>query len=313
MNWKEFSSMGTDISLMIESENDYSESLEQAMRVIIDFDERFSRFKENNELSKFNLANGGWRFVSPMMSLLLKQSKKFYQETNAVFDPTVIGSLELVGYNQSFNESRKHTSETKEKLNLKGVERSHSNRQQMSDLKIFARFVCAPKHFRIDSGGIGKGLIVDYLSEKIFKDISNYWISAGGDLLLCGSGRNGQGWEVSVQNPYRPEENIFMISSQGEKRGVATSGVGKRQGVFGDYKWNHIIDTKTGLSIDNNILSVTVISTNAQRADVYAKTVLMLGKEAGLIFIEETELSEALLFLKNGTIIKSKQMGKYLK
>jgi thiamine biosynthesis lipoprotein len=67
------------------------------------------------------------------------------------------------------------------------------------------------------------------------------------------------------------------------------------------------------LPVNNNILSVTVISDDIIKADVYAKTILILGVEEGLKFIESEKDSTCLIFTKDEGTIFSEGADYYLK
>jgi thiamine biosynthesis lipoprotein len=183
----------------------------------------------------------------------------------------------------------------------------------METLKIVGRQIFRPSEFRLDLGGFAKGYIVDLLGATIFRGVKNFLISAGGDIWAVGNQEGAKGWDVAVQNPLTPEENIFFLNTRGKRLGIATSGILERAWQKGDFKAHHIIDPSSGLPVENNILSVTVISTDAVKADIFAKTVLILGTEKGLEFIEKEKDSACIIFTKEqGTIISSRA-NNYLK
>lgn len=131
-------------------------------------------------------------------------------------------------------------------------------------------------------------------------------------MLVKGGQQAGGGWKIGVQDPKRPEREIFFIHSRGEKIGIATSGVFKRKGRAGDFSWHHIIDPRSGLPAENEILTVTAVAASAKQADILAKTVLILGQGAGLGFINGQPDAAAIIFLKNGQAIFSQRALPYL-
>jgi thiamine biosynthesis lipoprotein len=306
--------MGTDIIISALLEPEKQNILKEAEEIIAEFEKRFSRFIDNNELTNFNNSTETEIEVSETMLELLKESVNYYIKTKEIFDPTIIGSLEKIGYDKNFLEIN-HDSENNlpTEINLNQIKTEFNLRYKVSDIKIKDKIIKKPIGLRIDLGGIGKGYIVDFLSKTIFADIENFWISAGGDILAVGNPGDGIGFDIGVQNPVKPQENIFFVNTKSEKLGIASSGIIKRSGQKGDFKWNHIIDPRTGLSIVNNILSATVMSSSATKADIYAKTVLILGEEEGLEFIEKEEDSACIIFTKDNKIIFSKRADLYLK
>ena len=305
--------MGTDVIFFTSLEPEQQNILDKAENVIHEFENNFSRFIENNELDNFNNSKVKKLKVSKTMADLLNISKKYFLKTKGTYDPTIITSLERIGYDKNFADINfKEPGETKS-IDVNKIRQEFIIRPKMIDLKIEGKSISRPEGFRVDFGGIGKGYIVDFISQEIFYDVENYWISAGGDILASGNQDKGIGFDIGVQNPAKPDDVIFYINTKGEKLGIATSGIIERGGVINNFKWHHIIDPRSGLPAVNDILSVTVISANAIKADIYAKTVLILGEKEGLNFIENEIDSACIIFVKNKETIFSKRVALYLK
>lgn len=116
-----------------------------------------------------------------------------------------------------------------------------------------------------------------------------------------------------MENPKNPEEDIFLLKTNGERLAIATSGIIKRRWKKGKRNVHHIIDPRTGMPVENGIMSVTTLAPNTQDADVFAKTVLILGEEEGLEFIESRPGAECIIFPERGKPLVSKGMHKYVK
>lgn len=304
--------MGTEVILTASLDSSQQEILTEAEKVILDFEKRFSRFVAGNELSEFNNRRGGRHEVSPTLAELLTAAQRYYLDTKGIFDPTIISNLEAVGYDRSFELTGQAVGTSLVKINFEKLKSVFTGRSTLRDLKIDGRFITCPAGLRVDLGGIGKGYIIDYLSQNIFLPVADYWISAGGDIIAAGHQAAGQGWDIGVQNPLQPETSIFSLNTRGQKLGIATSGIIKRQGRRGDFVWHHLIDPHNGLPVINDILSVTAISSSATRADIFAKTVLILGLRKGLTFIEKQADSAAIIFTKNKKPIFSQRVSLYL-
>jgi FAD:protein FMN transferase len=311
MIWKKFKAMGSDIVISADLAGGQEGLIVKAEKIVGDFEKRFSRFIAENELAQLNDKSGINYTASTMMVDILNKAKQLYDETNRIFDPCVIGSLESIGYARSFDENNDRTSPCKEADKVIIID-NNITRPKLNELNISGDIIDRPKDFRLDLGGIGKGYIVDYLSDHVFQGTKNYFISAGGDLIVNGQAENKAGWEIGVEDPAHPEKDIFSLKTKGEKLAVATSGIIKKRGNNNVFNWHHIIDPSTGLPVDNEILSVTLISTSTIRADVFAKTVLILGPVAGLKFIEDKEDSACIIFLRDKEPILSRQAKKYL-
>lgn len=309
--WIKFNGLGSEIIIVANLEIGQEYLLEQAKTNVQNFENSFSRFIKKNELDNFNNFSEGKFAASELFVQLIRDSQSLHAETKGIFDPTIISSLEKIGYNKSFTEI---VSTNGVPTEVQAISRDFSNRTKLSELRIDGNTVEKPVGLRIDFGGIGKGFLADYLSDNLFKFVENFWISLGGDIVIKGHQKDDEkkGWKVGVQDPNEPATEIFSIKTGGKKLGIATSGIFKRQGVNGGVSWHHIIDPRTGLPVENNIIAATVISSSAKRADVFAKTVLILGEKQGLELIERENDSAAILFFKGGGAAFSKRAPQYL-
>lgn len=281
--------MGSEVMISIITDDTIAalQALARTERVIADFEQRFSRFLPESELSRMN-RDGGTFHASPAMTTLLGVAQIWHKKTDGIFDPTVIMSLEALGYNRNIDFSQGPNIDSNAP-DIDGLRKQFATRAPFTSLRIDAdtQTVIIPPELRIDLGGIGKGYIVDECAEMIAQTHKNFWLSAGGDI--CMSGTNfGEPWNVGVQDPFTPEKDIGYIHiGKDTRKALATSGIIKRKGVKGDIAWHHIIDPRTGMPADNDIVSVTVLAPTVTAADILAKTVLILGKEKGIEYIDQ--------------------------
>lgn len=299
--------MGTDILLLIDCEKkeDADAAINKAEKDIREFENKFSRFVKNNELDGLN-DSSALRVSEEMRSLLIK-AMDVYLETGGIFDPTVLSTLENIGYKESFGENK-----NKADFSPREIQEIFFKREKFDKLQIAEDgTVKKPKDLRIEFGGIGKGYLVDFIADGFGKKFENFWISAGGDIFISGKD-NGVNWKIGVQHPVEADKDVAEIELKNEKLCLATSGIVKRRGGEGELEWHHIIDPRTGLPAKNEILSVTAIAPSVLLADVYAKTILILGVEAGLEFINKQKDSDCLIITKQLEIILSDKMKQYL-
>lgn len=311
--WQKFTALGTDIVIAAYLKPQERDLLAKAQGYFQEFEQRFSRFVPSSELCALNAFGAGEYRVSDLLADLLERSLLYYNETNGVFDPSVIETLEGVGYDRNFAEIAGIGALDQEVLQrLENAKRIYQARPKFSELSIKGNILHLPANFKIDLGGIGKGFAVDRVAREIFDGIENFWISAGGDLLAQGNDGAKSGWQISVQNPLDPAKLSFSFNTLGGRIGIATSGIGKRKGGSGSQAWHHIIDPAIAGPADNDVLSVSLIAPTTEQADVYAKTVLILGPVNGMEFIEKRPDLEGAIYLKNKTAIFSSGLVKYL-
>src|SRR2546430_15548434 len=77
-------------------------ALNDARRMIGDFEARWSRFLPDSEISRVNANAGSWVEVSPDTFRLIEAAVTGWQITGGRFDPTVLPALVGAGYDRSF-------------------------------------------------------------------------------------------------------------------------------------------------------------------------------------------------------------------
>jgi len=103
--FREISAMNTKVNIFIVSDRprESEDKINFIEKCIKDFEANFSRFSRSSELSKLNEFRGGEFKASNEMINILSLSKDFYEKTNKIFDPTVLNTLENIGYDKNFN------------------------------------------------------------------------------------------------------------------------------------------------------------------------------------------------------------------
>ena len=288
--------MKTDVFIKLFS-NQYSEKEMQgdiatAFQMFRNFEARFSRFREESELSTFNVGEGG--SVSEEFFLLFKKCREFHTVTNRIFDPSILAVLEKIGYKGS---------------RLPAISEAKGLFLQMIfDEK--KKTIQKPKDLFIDLGGIGKGYIVDKVADFLFKKYTNGIVDAGGDMRVFGGDKDQHldYFAIDVENAVTGETSSVTLVLR--DCAVATSGTSRRNWWYQGERHHHIIDPLLRKSVKNGIFQVTVIATHAVEADVFAKTLLILGLEEGFLFAQEKNIP-ALFVGENKKITRNTLFQKY--
>ena len=167
-----------------------------------------------------------------------------------------------------------------------------------------------PKDLFIDLGGIGKGYIVDKVADELSKKYRNGIVDAGGDMRVFGGDKeqNLDSFAIDVENSFDMMKTLTTIMLS--DCSVATSGINRRQWHYEGEDHHHIIDPAREGSARTNVVQVTVIASRTIEADVFAKTLLILGLENGLAFAEEKNIP-ALFVSKDKKVISNPLFQKY--
>lgn len=268
--------MKTDIFIKLFSEQyskqEMQEDIDQSFQMFRDFEARFSRFRETSELSLFNCSSGGK--VSEEFLFLLQKSKQFYEQTEGVFDPSILPVLEMIGYKGNVVSEISEKKETFSQLVFDETEQR----------------VHKPKNLLIDFGGIGKGYIVDKVALLLSKKYTNGIVDAGGDMRMFGGDKdqNLDYFSIDIENSFEKTEILTTLILK--DRAVATSGINRRHWHHQGIHHHHIIDPKRQASARSGLVQVTVIAETATEADIWAKTLFILGLEKGLAFAQKKNI-----------------------
>ena len=137
----------------------------------------------------------------------------------------------------------------------------------------------------IDLGGIAKGYIADRLAEYL-RDagVASAVISLGGNVYCVGSRPDKKAFRISIENPdpgALTDAGVYRVADAS----VVTSG-GYERGFTENGKWyHHILDTRTGYPVENDLASVTIFSADSVVGDALSTTCFALGFEEGLALI----------------------------
>ena len=66
--------------------------------------------------------------------------------------------------------------------------------------------------------------------------------------------------------------------------------------------YHHILDVKTGLPIENELASVTVLGEKSSECDVLSTVCMILGEETAKNLIDQTEGYEAIFIKKDNSV-----------
>lgn len=270
-----FSAMNTNIQLGIErSSRSGEELLEQVQHIFSMVESACSRFLPDSELSRLNKQVGQEVVLSPLLFSILQQAVECHRETNGLFQPGILAALEKEGYRQSIEQIRGQEVKALVSAPIAAITK--------------LPYVLDDKNITIvaeetlDLGGIAKGWAVDYTAALLQANADGF-INAGGDMRIFGKLANEL--NVGIEHPYIPGESMSSFSLSAGA--LATSSTAKRRWKSnGEWK-HHLIDPRTGTSVNSRIVSVTVTAPTAVQADVWAKTVLLLGEEQGGAWIEQ--------------------------
>jgi len=235
--------------------------------LLAEFDQCLSLYRSDSELSQFNRGMSH-RFQRPYFYPVLKKSAEVFQATDGAFDPTVLPLVQAYGFGPKKPLSTDVVN-IDSLLQLVGLQNIRFDSSSVRKQK---------KNIQVDFNGIAQGYSVDVLA--IFletKGIMQYMVEIGGEIRTKGQKGDGQYWTVGIDNPLRP--NQLYVTLNLSDRAMTTAGTYRNHYVSDGQVFSHIINPKTGMMEQSELLSVTVFAADAITADAYDTAFMVMGLE----------------------------------
>jgi len=292
----DFSGMGTELGLLIVVKNE-----EEAKRARTDLsaakekyarlEKIFSRFDPESELSRLNAHLNEAIPASADLTAIAKKSLDYYESTEGIFDPRIIGHLESIGYAKDFKKS--------DFTPIVPLSPPDISKDLKSDLQISEGKVRFSE--RMDFSGIVKGFATDQIT-AFFREMGwrNFLVDSGGDMFAAGRPPESEKWNIAVEGV--DEKNLHLSISE---KAVATSGISRRKWERDGKRFHHLIHPKYPTNFSFDLRTVSVIADSAEEADVLAKTIFIKDKEEREKFVESQKISAIFLFYSGRVKISS--------
>lgn len=157
----------------------------------------------------------------------------------------------------------------------------------------------------IDLGAIAKGYIADVI--KLVLQQHNVYqaiVNLGGNVLTTGdSPIDAEGyWHIGLKKPFSSIENELVGLIKVKNKSVVTSGTYERYFIENQHVYHHILDSKTGYPLDNELESITIISDTSLEGDIYSTILYGFGTEKTKQLLKSQQNLSAIFLLKDKTI-----------
>ncbi len=156
-------------------------------------------------------------------------------------------------------------------------------------------------------GAIAKGYIADEVKEQLVDaGVTSGIINLGGNVLLIGGKPDGTDFRIGVQDPDSLRgEYLGIVSLKDES--IVTSGDYERFFEVDGKRYHHILDPFTGFPADNELRSVTIISSKSTDGDALSTTCFLMGLNEGIRLIRSLPDIDAIFVTKDDRMIFSSQ------
>jgi thiamine biosynthesis lipoprotein len=243
--------------------------VDQALAVFTSVHESCTRFDPDSPLMRANARPDEWHTVPLVLMAAVREAHRAYQRTEGRFDPRILDDLIRLGYDRSlpFADGDVVT------------DAAESSRGPLPRWTPRFRYGRRPElhlgGIPIDLGGIGKSLAVRWASELLQEHFDDFLLDAGGDCYCEGTGPEGDGWRVGVEDPSGGELPLAVLAL--EDKACATSSTKLRRWRSGGRPAHHLIDPATGRSGGRGLTAVTVVDDDPTHAEIATKHLFLGG------------------------------------
>lgn len=271
--------------------------LNDAFDIIRRYETILSKTKEGSDIWRINNAEGQPIACDAATVELLNKALSYCEESNGEFDITIGGVMDLWDFHDVTGTAKVPSSAE--------LSRKLRHVDYKSVLIEGNTVTLLDPDAQLDLGGIAKGFIADKVAQYLrSRGVTGAVIDLGGNIEVVGykagwvplasevqelGDVDGDGTEdeeggiaggtpfvVGVKKPYTETNEIIGTLTVANKS-IVTSGVYERFFESNGKKYHHILSSKTGYPVNNDLISVTVIGPVNTSADCDAlATICML-------------------------------------
>jgi len=238
----------------------------------------FSANLEGTDLDRVNKSAGlNPVRVRPELIDVLEKALEYAEKSGGAFDPTVGPLVKLWGIG-TYRERVPEKKEIQEALELIDYREVEINREEGT---VFLKRA----GMALDLGAIAKGYMADEAAKLLLdKGVNSGIIDLSGNIFAMGERKISFGksayWRIGVQDP-RADRGNFLGILNVKNKSVVTSGTYERFFYEDGKRYHHIFSPANGFPVENNLLSVTIVSDNSIDGDALSTAAFVLGWEKG--------------------------------
>ena len=280
---------GTTFHIIYDANKDFTKQVDSLFHLL---NKSLSTYIPTSDISKINQGDTTV-IVDAYFTEVYQKSLRIYNETDGVFDPTIGVLVNAWGFGPKNITTKPDSLQIKELLKLVGF-----HKIQLKSGKI----IKAHDSMYFDFNAIAKGYAIDIVGRFLeSKSIKNYLVEIGGEVRARGINKNkNTPWEMGIENPNFDGTRSIKKIVKLRDVSTATSGSYRKFKIdtLTGKKYAHILNTKTGYSAQNSLLSVTIIAKlDCADVDGYATALMAMSLKEATSFLEKhSELNGFLIY-----------------
>jgi thiamine biosynthesis lipoprotein len=249
-----------------------------------------STYRNDSELSRFNAKSStDWFRVMPEFCRMIVSANEISVMTHGAFDITVGPLVNLWGFGpENRQENRENELPTDEEISAVQSSVGYEMLETDCDHSVVRK---ASATIYVDLSGWAKGYAVDQIATLLDEQqLSNYLVEIGGELRARGHNAEQRKFSVAIEKPLPNNEMSYTLMRLSDVS-VATSGDYRNFFEHDGRRYSHSIDPRTGRPVSDELVGVTVVSTQTAYADAVATAFLVLGPEEGHALAEKLRIA----------------------
>ncbi len=296
-------SMGTLFELTIYAADKYiaEKTFNDVFLEINRLDYLMSNYKKESVLSGVNRnAPAGPTDCNRELADIIEQSLQYSEITDGAFDITIGPLMKKWGFfkKQGRVPDKEELESALESVSYKNIIIEEKAIKSLSNDPVTVKTVFFKNTgTQIDLGGIGKGYAVDRATSVLKQNgITSALINFAGNIYTFGVPSGRESWVIGLQHP-RESEGLLGTFAINDKA-VSTSGDYEKFFTIEGKRYSHIIDPRTGNPVEG-IVSVTIVTDSATKADALSTGVFVLGQEKGMALVEKLSDVEGIIIYED--------------
>ncbi|HEX7473391.1 MAG TPA: FAD:protein FMN transferase [Candidatus Limnocylindrales bacterium] len=270
------------------------------IRRIAAWADRLTRFTTTSELSRLNADPAGTVPVGPTLVAVLARAAQAGRESDGIVDPTLLDARlaaeRPAGPGEPFADAPAPDRRWAVELRRGGL-------------------VTRRPGVRFDLGGIAKGWMADRAAAMLAA-YPCVIVDADGDLAIALA--HGEEWRIGVADPREGGAELGVLQLAGldpsrpQRFGLATSGTSVHRWARDGRASHHLIDPRTGRPAVTDVVQATVLAESASAAEIAAKTIVILGSEAGAAMMERPGILAVIVLTERDRVLASPSTLRWL-
>lgn len=272
---------GTHWRISAPEQSDVAPLLPEIADLFEDIDSRFSPWRAESTISKFNLASDEASISDPALIEVTSAALTISEQSEGMFDPTVGPLVARWGFGPIFQGSGP---------DWRAIQIGPSGMTKVR------------RDLTLDLCGIAKGWALDQAVAVVQSaGLRDFLFDLGGEFRAIGRHPTGRDWRIAVE---APEAGMQLQATLRLPSGLAaaTSGIRSQSYELNNQIYGHIIDPAREAPVMDNLRSVTVATSDAMTADGWATALFAAGEEAGVDIAMSHKIAALFLVEKEGVL-----------